>query len=96
MHLNHDFYVVVGKQYRTENAYTGHQYIILYLIRYCVGDPCTTLFTSKNIKVMIQMHSFLMDRNVICLLKDSYHSSYNGEMIILELVKKENLKIFNF
>ena len=25
MHLKHDFYVV-GKQCRTENAYTGHQY----------------------------------------------------------------------
>ena len=22
--LNNDFYVVVGKQYRTENEYTGH------------------------------------------------------------------------
>ena len=28
MHLNHDFYVVIGKQCRTENAYTGHQYNI--------------------------------------------------------------------
>ena len=28
MHLNHDFYVVVSKQCRTENAYTGHQYKI--------------------------------------------------------------------
>ena len=26
MHLNHDFYFVIGKQCRTENAYTGHQY----------------------------------------------------------------------
>ena len=26
--LDHDFYVVVGKQYRTENAYTGHQHNI--------------------------------------------------------------------
>ena len=26
--LNHDFYVIVGKQCRTENAYTGHQYNI--------------------------------------------------------------------
>ena len=26
--LNHDFYVVVGKQYRTENVYTGHQHNI--------------------------------------------------------------------
>ena len=30
MHLNNDFYVVVGKQCRTENKYTGHQYNILY------------------------------------------------------------------
>ena len=28
MHLNHEFYVVVGKQCRTENALTGHQYNI--------------------------------------------------------------------
>ena len=27
--LNHDFYVVVGNQCRTENAYTGHQHIIV-------------------------------------------------------------------
>ena len=26
--LDHDFYVVVGKQCRTENAYTGHQHNI--------------------------------------------------------------------
>ena len=26
--LNHDFYVVVEKQCRTENAYTGHQHNI--------------------------------------------------------------------
>ena len=26
--LNHDFYVHVGKQSRTENEYTGHQYNI--------------------------------------------------------------------
>ena len=24
--LNHGFYIVVGKQCRTENAYTGHQH----------------------------------------------------------------------
>ena len=24
MHLNHNFFVVVGKQCRTENAYMGH------------------------------------------------------------------------
>ena len=24
--LDHDFYVVVGKQYRKENAYAGHQH----------------------------------------------------------------------
>ena len=28
MNLNHDFYVVVGKLYRKENAQTGHQYNI--------------------------------------------------------------------
>ena len=28
MPLNHDFYVVVGKQCRTENAQTGHQHNI--------------------------------------------------------------------
>ena len=28
MTLDHDFYAVVGKQCRTENAYTGHQYNI--------------------------------------------------------------------
>ena len=28
MDLNHDFYVVVDKQCRTENAYTGHRYNI--------------------------------------------------------------------
>ena len=28
--LDHDFYVVVGKQCRTENAFTGHQHNILY------------------------------------------------------------------
>ena len=28
MTLGHDFYVVVGKQCRTENALTGHQYNI--------------------------------------------------------------------
>ena len=28
MTLDHDFYVVVGKQWRTENAYTGHQHNI--------------------------------------------------------------------
>ena len=27
--LDHNFYVVVGKQCRTENAYAGHQHIIL-------------------------------------------------------------------
>ena len=26
--LNHDFHVVVCKQYRTENVYTGHQHNI--------------------------------------------------------------------
>ena len=26
--LDHDFYVVVGKQCRVENAYAGHQYNI--------------------------------------------------------------------
>ena len=26
--LNHDFYIVFGKQYRTENAYTGQQHNI--------------------------------------------------------------------
>ena len=26
MHLNPDFYFVMGKQCRTENAYTGYQY----------------------------------------------------------------------
>ena len=31
--LNHDFYVVVGKQYRTENAYTSHQHNIFILIK---------------------------------------------------------------
>ena len=31
--LNHDFYVVVGKQYRTENAYTGHQHNISIYIQ---------------------------------------------------------------
>ena len=25
---DHDFHVVVGKQYRTENAYAGHQHNI--------------------------------------------------------------------
>ena len=28
MTLDHDFYVVVGKQCRTENAYAGHQHNI--------------------------------------------------------------------
>ena len=28
MHLNHNFYVVVDKPWRTENAYTGHQHNI--------------------------------------------------------------------
>ena len=28
--FNHDFYAVIGKQCRTENAYTGHQHNILY------------------------------------------------------------------
>ena len=28
MHLNHDFYVVVGNKYRTENAWAGHQHNI--------------------------------------------------------------------
>ena len=27
--LDHDFYVAVGKQCRTENAYAGHQHNIL-------------------------------------------------------------------
>ena len=32
MHLNHDYYQVVGNQCRKENAYTGHQYnIFLYI-----------------------------------------------------------------
>ena len=30
--FDHDFYVVVGKQCRTENAYVGHQYNIFKLI----------------------------------------------------------------
>ena len=29
--LNHDFYVVVSKQCRTENAYTGHQHNISFI-----------------------------------------------------------------
>jgi hypothetical protein len=29
MTFDHDFYVVVGKQCRSENAYTGHQHNIL-------------------------------------------------------------------
>ena len=28
--FDHNFYVVVGKQWRTENVYTGHQHNILY------------------------------------------------------------------
>ena len=32
MHLNHDWYVVVGKQYHTENAYAGHNTISLYTL----------------------------------------------------------------
>ena len=32
MHLNHNFYVVVGKQCCTENAYMGHQYNIFIYI----------------------------------------------------------------
>ena len=28
MAFDHDLYVVVGKQYRTENAYAGHQHNI--------------------------------------------------------------------
>ena len=28
MHLNHDIYAIVGKQCRTEKAYTGHQHNI--------------------------------------------------------------------
>ena len=30
MTFDHNFYVVVGKQWRTENAYAGHQHNILY------------------------------------------------------------------
>ena len=30
MNFDHDFYVVVGKQCRTENAYAGHHHNILY------------------------------------------------------------------
>ena len=28
--FDHDYYVIVGKQCRTENVYTGHQPNILY------------------------------------------------------------------
>ena len=31
MHLNHDFYVVVGKQYRIENTYYGSPIQYLYI-----------------------------------------------------------------
>ena len=32
MTFDPDFYVVVGKQCRTENAYAGHQHNILYYL----------------------------------------------------------------
>ena len=33
--LDHDFYVVVGEQCRTENTYEGHQHNIFIKINLC-------------------------------------------------------------
>jgi hypothetical protein len=33
MTFDHDFYVVVGKQCRTENAYAGHQHNIWIILQ---------------------------------------------------------------
>ena len=69
MHLNYDFYVVVGKQYRTENQF--HNFLkqinnkrklvnlykgIVLVTRLRIF--CTTLITNNNIKVVIQMYAF--------------------------------------
>ena len=50
--FDHDFYVVVGKQYRTEYAYAGHQHqLILYkdiVLVTRIRTFCTTLFTNNK------------------------------------------------
>ena len=50
IHLNHEFYVVVGKQCFTEYAKMGHQYKDTVLVTR-VRIFCTTLF-NNNIKVV--------------------------------------------
>ena len=50
MTFDHDFYVVVGKQCRTENAYAGHQHNICKLINALLLLICFKL-VMKSIKL---------------------------------------------
>ena len=61
MTFDHDFYVVVDKQCRTE--------IIVLVTR--VRIFCTTLFTNNNIKIVIKSHTFLFH-----LLKYQYRKPF--------------------
>ena len=114
MHLNHDFYVVVGKQCRTENVYTGHQYniFILYeltnvlllficfklVLSYYKDIVLVTrrthimygIVTNNNIKVVIQMHTFLFDQNILCDILLSFDLSemiFNGSKSSININK---------
>ena len=56
--LNHNFHVFVGKQCRTENAYMGHQYIILKLKTSLelLNNKSTLVNLDKDIVLMTRVH----------------------------------------
>ena len=51
--LDHDFYVVVGKQCRIENAYAGHQHNIF-------------IFTSTNALLLLICFKLVMKSMKLC------------------------------
>ena len=61
--LNHDFYVVVGKQQKNLKQINNKRTLVnLYkdiVLVTRVRIFCTALFTNKNIKVVIQIDAFL-------------------------------------
>ena len=58
--LNHDFYIVVGKQCCTKNAYMGHQYIILKLKTSLelLNNKSTLVNLDKDIVLMTRVRIF--------------------------------------
>ena len=66
--FDHDFYVVVGKQWRTENAYAGHKHNSKSLYKITLLLICLNL-VMKSIKFVKLKIYFNFSKNIFGMLK---------------------------